>query len=106
MKGGKAAEKDKLAAYNTGVETVVAGAIVLVIGVMFQSLEANIASRISGTTDLSYVMQHFVWIFWVAPFCYVVSAPILGVGVFLLYRAYRQTHPRDRQQMKLTLYRK
>jgi len=105
MKKEKPVEKDKLAPYNTGVETVVAGAIVLVIGILFQSLGGNIASRITGTTDLSYLMQHIAWIFWMAPICYVISAPILGVGAFLLYRAYRRTHPRDKQQTRLTSYR-
>lgn len=105
MREEKTAEKDKLAPYSLGIETLVAGAIILVIGMMFQSLGTNIASRISDTTDLSYVMQYFTWIFWLAPACYVVSAPIFGAGVFLLYRTYRRGHPSDKRQVKLTSYR-
>jgi len=105
MKGEKPAEKDRLAVYNTGIETLAAGAIVLVVGMMFQFLARDIASRISGTTDLSYLVQHISWIFWVAPICYLVSALILGAGTFLLYRAYRQTHPQDKEQTRLTSYR-
>lgn len=105
VRGGKTVEKDRSEMYNTGAETLAAGAIVLVIGVMFQILGADITSRTPATTDMSSVMQHIAWVFWVAPFCYLVSAVVLGVGVYLLRRAYRRTHPRDRQQVKLTSYR-
>lgn len=100
----KPAEKDRLAVYNTGLEVLIGGVIVLVIGVMFQFLEANITSRVPTGSDLPNWMQHLAWIFWVAPVCYLVSAPVLAVGVFLLYRAYRQLHLKDRRQMRLTPY--
>lgn len=104
MRGQKPTEKDRLAVYNTGVNVLIAGAIVLVIGVMFQFFGAEIASRISPMADVPPWMQYFAWVFWLAPTCYLISAPTLGVGAFLLYRAYRKVHPKDKQQTRLTSY--
>jgi len=98
----KPKENDRSTAYNAGIEVLVAGVIVLVIGVMFQFLEVNIASRMPTGSDWPNWMQHLTWMLWVAPICYLISMPALGVGAFLVYRAYRQLHPKDRQQMRLT----
>jgi len=100
----KPVAKDRSTVYNTGIEVLVAGVIVLVIGVMFQFLEANIASRMPTGSGLPNWMQHLTWIFWVAPICYLISMPVLGAGAFLVYRAYRQLHLKDRRQMRLTSY--
>ena len=70
MRKEKLAGKDRLTVYNTGIEALVAGVIVLVIGAMFQFLEANIASRTPTGSELPNWMQHLTWIFWVAPICY------------------------------------
>lgn len=99
------AEKDRLAGYSTGIEVLAAGAIILVIGIMFQSLEANIASRISNMMDLPDWTQHIAWISWVPRICYVVSAPVLCIGAYLLHRIYRRSHPKDKRQSRLTSYR-
>lgn len=97
-------EKDKLAPYNTGVETIVAGAIVLVIGLLFQIMGDDVRSRLSTATEAPTWAQSIGWIFWVAPFCYAVGAPVLLVGSYLIYRAYSRIHPSDKAQKQLTEY--
>jgi hypothetical protein len=44
------------------------------------------------------------WIFWAAPLCYLSSAISLCAGAFLLHRAYRTIHPKDKRQAQLTSY--
>jgi len=98
-------EIDKLAPYNTGVQTIVAGAIVLVIGLLFQFMGDEVQSRLSTVTEAPTWAQSISWIFWVAPFCYAVGAPVLLGGSYLIYRAYSKMHPSDKAQRQLTEYR-
>mgnify|MGYP001107985608 CR=1 FL=1 len=100
----KREEKDKLEPYNTGVQTIVAGAIVLVIGLLFQFMGDEVRSRLATVTEAPTWAESISWIFWVAPFCYVVGAPVMVVGSYLLHRAYSRMHPSDKAQKRLTAY--
>jgi hypothetical protein len=100
----KPTEKDKTAVYNLGIEVVVAGAIVLVIGVMFQLLGSDVTSRLSSMKDSPDWTGAIAWIFWAAPLCYLSSIITLSAGAYLLHRAYRKIHPKDKRQAQLTSY--
>lgn len=78
----------------------------MVIGVLFQIMQADLTSRIPAGTDLSQIMQFFLWIYWVGPLCLLSSGAIVLIGVLALYRAYVKIHPRDEAQEKLTTYTK
>jgi len=104
LKKEKTAEKDKASVYNLGVEVVVAGAIVLVIGVMFQLLGSDVTSRLSSMKDSPDWTGAIAWIFWAAPLCYLSSIITLSAGAYLLHRAYRKIHPKDKRQAQLTSY--
>jgi hypothetical protein len=100
----KPEEKDRLEPYNIGVQTIVAGAIVLVIGLLFQFMGDDLRSRLATVTEAPTWAGAISWIFYVAPVCYAAGAPVVLLGSYMLYRAYRKVHPSDKAQRRMTEY--